>query len=218
MARFDLVIYDLDGTLVDSKLDLAHAVNAAREHMGLGPLDHELIGSYVGNGAPILMRRAMGPDTSEEDLQRALEFFLGYYGEHCLDYTTLYQGVSDSLARLSEAGVKQAVLTNKPVRVSKTIIQGLGVHPYLFQVYGGNSFQQKKPDPIGIHTLIAEAGAVPDRTLMVGDSSVDMQTARNAGVRAAGCVWGFQPESVLTDPPDWVIEEMREILPVVLSS
>ena len=212
---FDLVIFDLDGTLIDSKLDLAHAVNATRAHMRMGPLEHEIIYSYVGNGAPVLMRRALGPDASEAEVQTALEHFLAYYREHKLDYTHLYPGVTEALESLASRKVSMAVLTNKPVNVSKAIVDGLGVGEYFFQVYGGNSFEQKKPDPIGIVTLCEEAGVAQARTLMVGDSSVDIQTARNARVPAVGCTWGFQPESLVTHPPDWLIENMRELPGIV---
>lgn len=210
-TAFELVIYDLDGTLIDSKLDLAHSVNATRAHMGLGPLDHEVIYSYVGNGAPVLMRRAMGPEASDAQVQTALEFFLAWYRDHKLDYTQLYPGVQDALDALQSSGVKQAVLTNKPVNISRAILVGLGVSRYFFQIYGGNSFEQKKPHPAGIDALLTESGVRREQTMMVGDSSVDIQTARNARVACVGCTWGFQPESLVTDPPDWMIESMTEL-------
>jgi phosphoglycolate phosphatase len=214
-AQHDLVIFDLDGTLIDSKLDLAHAVNATRAWMRLGPLDIETISSYVGNGAPLLIRRVLGPDAPEPDVERALDFFLQYYREHPLDFTTLYPGVRETLEGLSSDGVKLAVLTNKPVRISGVIVEGLGVAQHFFRIYGGNSFEQKKPHPVGIHTLMEEAGAEPARTLMVGDSSVDIKTARNAGVGSVGCTWGFQPEGLVAEPPDYLIENMTELLTIV---
>src|ERR1051326_2749207 len=110
----DLLIFDLDGTLIDSKLDLAHAVNATRAHMGLAALDHERVYSYVGNGAPVLIRRALGEQATEPQVQEALEFFLEYYRDHYLDYTTLYPGVRESLDRLRDAGKRLAGLTKKP--------------------------------------------------------------------------------------------------------
>ena len=207
----DLVIFDLDGTLVDSKLDLAHAVNATRAHMGLSPLEHELIYSYVGNGAPVLMRRAMGPDAPEEEVERALEFFLAYYREHMLDYTVLYPGVRETLEKLDNGKRMLAVLTNKPVRISVGILDGLGVGSHFFRVYGGNSFEQKKPHPIGVETLLRESGARKEQALMVGDSAVDIRTARNAGIMSCGVTYGFQPESLQTDPPDFLIERMDHI-------
>lgn len=211
-----LLIFDLDGTLIDSKLDLANAVNAAREYMGLGPITNELVYSYVGNGAPVLLRRAMGPEMAQADVDRALGFFLTYYNDHCLENTVLYPGVENALARYRERGLKMAVLTNKPVRISRVIIDGLGQHENFFQVYGGNSFEQKKPHPIGIEALMLEAGAERESTLMVGDSGVDIRTARNAGVACAGVTWGFQPESLDEDPPDLLIHRMEELTSWIL--
>src|SRR5580692_10392560 len=190
----DLLIFDLDGTLIDSRLDLAHAVNATRTHMGMTPLAFERVYSYVGNGAPVLIRRALGEQATEAEVQEGLEFFLEYYREHDLDYTTLYPGVREALDRLRAAGKKMAVLTNKPVRMSRNIVNGLGVAEFFFQVYGGNSFEFKKPNPMGVEALIAEAGLSKDRAMMVGDSSVDIETARNAGIASCGVTYGFQPE------------------------
>jgi phosphoglycolate phosphatase len=208
----DLIIFDLDGTLIDSKLDLAHAVNATRGMRGLGPLDHEIIYSYVGNGAPVLIRRAIGPEASEEELQRALKFFLSYYQEHRLDYTVLYPGVQATLNALQSVGAKMAVLTNKPVRISKAILEGLGVGSHFFRVYGGNSFEQKKPHPIGVDTLLLETATDRSRALMVGDSAVDIQTARNASIASCGVTYGFQPETLVTHPPDYLIDRMEQLL------
>lgn len=211
----DLLIFDLDGTLIDSKLDLAHAVNATRAHLGLPALEHEIVYSYVGNGAPVLIRRSLGPDASEEDVERALAFFLAYYREHMLDYTVLYPGVRETLEKLDNGERRLAVLTNKPVRISNAILDGLGVGRHFFRVYGGNSFDKKKPHPVGIETLLREAGARKDRTLMVGDSAVDVQTARNAGIPCCGVTYGFQPEGMQTDPPDYLIERMDQIFTLV---
>jgi phosphoglycolate phosphatase len=213
----NLLIFDLDGTLIDSKLDLVHSVNAARGLMNLGPISEELVSSYVGNGAPILMRRALGLEASEADVRRALEYFLGYYRAHMLDNTRLYPGVREALDRLHEADAKMAVLTNKPVRFSRELVKGLGLQQHFFQVYGGNSFEQKKPDPIGIERLLGESGVARERTIMVGDSGVDIRTARNAQVTACGVSYGFQPESFLEDPPDIVVDNMTELADYVLS-
>jgi phosphoglycolate phosphatase len=207
----DLLIFDLDGTLVDSKLDLAQAVNATRSHMGMSPLDNERVYSYVGNGAPVLIRRAMGAQATEPEVQEALEFFLEYYREHYLDYTTLYPGVREALDRLSAAGKRMAVLTNKPVRISRAILEGLGVAGHFFQIYGGNSFDLKKPDPVGVAALIKETGIPADRCLMIGDSSVDIQTARNAGVASCGVTYGFQPETLADPAPDRLVDRLEEL-------
>ncbi|HLH40007.1 MAG TPA: HAD-IA family hydrolase [Bryobacteraceae bacterium] len=205
-----LLIFDLDGTLIDSKRDLADSVNATRAWAGLAPLPDEIVSSYVGNGAPMLIRRAF-PGASEADLARYLAYFLDYYREHMLDATVLYPGVREALDRLHAAGIPLAVLTNKPVRFSERLIEGLGLAPHFFRVYGGNSFEEKKPHPAGIHLLVNEAGADRDSTYMVGDSAVDVQTARNAGVRACGVSWGFRPETFLEAPPDLIIDDMRTL-------
>ena len=205
-----LLIFDLDGTLIDSRLDLANAVNATRAEMGKGPLDHSLVFSYVGNGAPVLMRKAMGPDASDEEVKRSLEFFLDYYRDHAVDDTHLYPGVRESLEQFHAAGIQLAVLTNKPVRISEAIMKTMGIDSMLFRVYGGNSFEQKKPHPVGVDTLRAEAGVAAEHTWMVGDSIVDMKTARNAVVNSCGVTYGFQPETLHECPPDLLVDRMED--------
>ena len=215
---FDLLIFDLDGTLIDSRLDLANAVNATRRHMGMATLDNERVYSYVGNGAAVLIRRALGDQATEAEVQEALEYFLEYYREHDLDFTTLYPGVHESLDRLAGAQKKMAVLTNKPVRVSQAIVQGLGVAHHFFRVYGGNSFEFKKPSSVGIEVLMEQAEVSRERTLMVGDSSVDVETARNARIACCGVTYGFQPESLDITPPDIKVDSMEQMVDWVLGT
>lgn len=212
-----LVIFDLDGTLIDSKLDIAHAVNASMSYVGYPTLTLEQISSYVGDGAPVLISRALGPNASEELQARTLDYFIQYYAEHKIDYTTLYPGVRETLAELHRRDFALAVLTNKPVRISQAILDALDLAPLFRQVYGGNSFPQKKPDPIGITTLADELGVPLNQTTMVGDSDVDIQTAKNAGVRSVGVTFGFKPESLTRTPPDYLIHAMPELLPIVLN-
>ena len=207
----ELLIFDLDGTLIDSRIDLANAVNAARGHMGLSPLADEVVASYVGNGAPVLVRRAMGPDASEPDIQAALAFFLEYYADHALQYTTLYPGVREALQRLHDAGKQLAVLTNKPLVMTRTILDGLGIGSHFFRLYGGDSFPHHKPHPIGIESLMREAAVERGATMMVGDSSVDIQTARNAGVAACGVTYGFRPESLASAAPDVLVDNLEQL-------
>jgi phosphoglycolate phosphatase len=214
--RRDLLIFDLDGTLVDSKRDLVDSVNATRIWHGLEALPDDVVASYVGNGAPMLIRRAF-PGASEDELDRLHRHFLTYYRDHMLDATVPYPGVVEALHVLHSADVPMAVLTNKPVRFSVRMIEGLGLEAYFFRVYGGNSLDAKKPDPIGIRLLIEESGADPARTVMVGDSAVDIRTARAAGVRACGVSWGIQPETFLADPPDFVIDDLGELAKMVVA-
>ena len=217
LARIRRGIFDLDGTLIDSQQDLVNSVNATRTWMGLPALDDHLVASYVGNGAPVLIRRALGDEASQDDVDRALEHFLAHYREHMLDHTKLYPGVRESLDMLKDRGLNMAVLTNKPVRFSQLLVEGLGLASHFDRVYGGNSFpDRKKPDPIGIETLRAEVGAEKEATLMVGDSAVDVKTARNAGVLVAGVTFGFQPESFEDDPPDLLIDRMEHLAAMIV--
>ena len=212
----NLLIFDLDGTLIDSSRDLANSVNATRAHLGLAPIENEIVYSYVGNGAPVLIRKALGPAYADDAVESALQYFLSYYREHMLDYTTLYPGMRELLDQFHAARIKMAVLTNKPVRFSQAIVDGLGLAGHFERVYGGNSFEQKKPHPIGIETLMAECGAARADTAMIGDSSVDVQTARNASVTAYGVTWGFQPETFAAYPPDFLIDRPQELVDRVI--
>jgi phosphoglycolate phosphatase len=202
--------------LIDSKLDLVHSVNATRKHMGFDPLPHELIFSYVGDGAPMLIRRSL-PDVTEQECAHALEFFIHYYHDHRLDHTRLYPGVEDTLRALDRAGIRLAVLTNKPVRISTAIVEGLGLADLFFSILGGNSFDKKKPDPIGILHLLGESGAAKERSLMVGDSSVDIQTAVNAGVASCGVTYGFRPATLAEPSPTFLIDRFDELSGIAIS-
>lgn len=208
----ELFIFDLDGTLIDSKRDIVEAVNAARAQMGLAGLAPETIASYVGNGAPVLMQKAMGVNATQAMVSEALARFLDYYHRNPLVYTELYPGVREALDGLAEKGKKLAVLTNKPEVITNQIVEGLKLNNHFFRCYGGDSLLERKPDPLGIEKLMEECGATTAETLMVGDSYVDIRTARNARVAACGVSYGFQPESLLADPPDFMIDDMRELL------
>ncbi len=190
---FDLFVFDLDGTLIDSKLDLALAVNAVRANAGMTPLAHETVYSYVGNGAPVLIRRSLGTDAPSNLIEEGLQFFYTYYREHMLDNTGLYPGVRDTLDKLLEQGKQMAVLTNKPVRFSEGIIEGLGLAGHFRRVYGGNSFESKKPDPEGLNLLMEELSVPRPQTLMVGDSAVDIRAALGAGVPSILVSFGYCP-------------------------
>ncbi len=208
---FELLVFDLDGTLIDSELDLAHSVNAVRASMGLDRLEIPVIATYVGDGAPMLIRRALGPDASDSAVEQGLAFFLRYYGEHMLDNTVLYPGVAESLDAFRAAGLQMAVLTNKPERFSQRIISGLELDDHFFAIFGGNTFETKKPDPEGLLKLIDQAGASRETTLMVGDSSVDILTARNGGTASCGVTYGLRPESLDQHPPDMLVDSMPEL-------
>ena len=218
--RIRLLVFDLDGTLIDSRLDLIHSVNATMRHIGRSELEDDVIASYVGDGAPALVRRALGNtalgNTEDEALFRAaLEYFLGYYRLHKLDHTTVYDGIPETLARLAEAsnGKRRlmAVLSNKPVNPSRDIVRALGLGDFFVRVYGGNSFTAKKPDPLGVQTILQETGVAAADALIIGDSSIDVLTGRNAGLWTCGVMYGFAPHSLDEVPPDVLVESAREL-------
>jgi phosphoglycolate phosphatase len=208
-----VLVFDLDGTLIDSALDLALAVAATLDFMKRPAIPHEIIYSYVGNGAPTLIRKVLGPDATEEDCQRGLEHFLGYYREHMLDNTVTYPGVREGLAALSH--FPMAVLTNKPVRFSERILDGLGLSSYFKFVYGGNSFERKKPDPMGMQILLEGFGVTAREAMMIGDSEVDVQTARNANTWACGVTYGLGSDRLAQHPPDVLLDSLMELPPLL---
>jgi phosphoglycolate phosphatase len=209
-----LLVFDLDGTLIDSGIDLCNSVNATLAHFGKSELPEAVIASYIGDGASLLVRRAFGDPEGdihdEEYVTEALTFFLDYYRIHKLDYTFLYPGVLESLKaiRAAHPEMLMAVLTNKPVNPSRDICEHFGLSHFFFQNYGGNSFHTKKPDPHGLESLVAEASAIagyaitPAETIMIGDTDVDVITARNCGARSIGCTFGLKPHSLADAPPD----------------
>ena len=224
VEQLKLLVFDLDGTLIDSAQDLCNSVNAALREFNLGPLPDPVIAGFVGNGAPMLMRRSLALAGSvdlgriDEDLfSKAYAFFLQYYREHKLDFTYAYEGVLGALKSLHELHDapggrprSMAVLTNKPVRPARGICEGLGLAGYFLHIYGGDSFPVKKPDPLGLRSLMEETGATPAETVMIGDSKVDVETAHNAGAWSVGCAFGFGPQNLMDTPPDVLVDTAAE--------
>lgn len=210
--RIKLLVFDLDGTLIDSRLDLVNSVNAMLQHLGRPALPPEVIASYVGDGAPMLVRRALGDPDDGAYFHGALRFFLDFYREHKLDHTYVYAGIREALRELRTDGRQMAVLTNKPVVPSRQIVEALGLSDFFVQVYGGNSFHTKKPDPLGVRTLLEEAAARPDEAVIVGDSDVDVLTGRNASLWTVGVTYGFSPHSLEGAPPDVLVHSPAELM------
>jgi phosphoglycolate phosphatase len=203
------LVFDLDGTLIDSKLDLVLSMNATLVQLGRKPLEHEQIASYVGGGVLLLVKRALGEGASDEEVENAIIFFLDYYRAHMLDNTLPYPGVRECLDALR--GRSLAVLTNKPVKFSEAIIAGLNMSDYFRFVYGGNSFEKKKPDPIGLDTLLSDFDLAPRELMMVGDSEVDVQTARNAGTLACGVTYGLGSARITQSEPDLLLDNLADL-------
>ena len=221
-----LLVFDLDGTLIDSSEDLCAAVNAALVSVGRASLPPARIAAFIGDGAATLVRRAIAATAVSETSNRAealfddcFAFFLQFYRTHKLDTTTAYPGVKESLSamRSSRPDLLMAVLTNKPVNPSREICAALGLAPFFFANYGGNSFATKKPEPEGLLKIMQEAkailashGADPDSLLpsgvvMIGDSEVDVLVGRACGARTVGCGYGLAPESLVRTVPDHMV-------------
>jgi len=221
----DLLVFDLDGTLIDSQQDLANAVNATLHFLKRPSLEHAQIADFIGDGVAMLVQRALAATGTmkESALAQAIPFFLDYYREHNLDFTYAYPGVISELKRIRESSptLPMAVLTNKPYRPSRVICDGLGLSEFFFANYGGDSFPTKKPNPEGMHALIEEAAQLlgkpirPERTVLIGDSHVDIATARNAGVFSIGCSYGLAPEKLREAGPDALVHHPSEWLSTI---
>jgi len=203
------LVFDLDGTLIDSKLDLVNSVNATLCEMKREALPNDVVASYVGSGAPVLIRRSLGGNPSEEELKRALAFFLVHYEENKLAHTRLYPRVAETLADLKS--LPMSVLTNKPEKISVRILEGLGVAQYFRSIYGGNSFETKKPDPMGARKILSEFGLDGRDAAMVGDSEVDVQTARNADMPSVIVNFGFGVHDRTAHPADVYIDRFEQL-------
>lgn len=214
VEQIRLLIFDLDGTLVDSRVDLTNSVNAMLRKYGRAELPCDLIATYIGDGAPMLVRRALGDPDDQQYVEDALFYFMTYYRQHKLDNTYVYPGVKKSLESIRAArngDIKMAVLSNKPVIPSRAIVEALGLGGFFFQIYGGNSFPTKKPDPRGAMELLQEAAVMPEQAVMIGDSANDVLTAQNAGMYSVGVTYGLAPASLTEVSPDIVLDCPDEI-------
>ena len=203
-------IFDLDGTLIDSRMDLVNSVNAMLAEIGRAQLPADLIASYVGHGAPQLIAKTLGPDPAEEQRAEALSVFLRHYDEQKLLLTRPYPSVIEGLQALN--GMPTAMLSNKPTKMSLEILEGLGLARFFRVMYGGDSFATKKPDPGGALTILEDLGALPSESAMVGDSDVDVQTARNAGMYAINVTYGFGQHDRTACPADLYIHSLTELV------
>ena len=185
-----LVVFDLDGTLIDSRQDLADAANALIVERGGSPVPVDAVTGMVGEGAALLVRRALTAAGLEANLDTDLARFLALYDDRLLAHTTLYPGTAEALERIARDAT-MAVLTNKPQRPTEAILRGVNVSGYFAQVIGGDTPFGRKPDPAGLRHIMSSAGASPDETIFVGDSAIDLRTARAAGVPICLVKYGF---------------------------
>lgn len=213
-CRYSFVLLDLDGTLVDTGADLVASTNHVRESFGLEPLGAGTVEHLVGDGARALVARALGPDRQplhDEGLRR----FLAHYADHCLDHSAPYPGIVEAIDELRALDVRLAVLTNKSEALARKVLEGLGLLRRFVGLVGGDTFPGRKPDPCGLEHLRAAGGVAPGRCLMVGDSEIDVRTARAGSVAVCGVLWGFAPERVIAAAPDHLVADAASLVRVI---
>jgi phosphoglycolate phosphatase len=211
IRRFDAVIWDLDGTLVETRQDITTAVNLLLADRGLPRMSVGEVSAHVGHGAPSLISvclRERGVTRMEQsDLEQAYESFRIHYRDHMLDESAPYPGVPELLERLHTAGVAMGVITNKPEELSRQLVEGLGLSRFFVGLLGGDSLSERKPSPVPLLHMQKKLGAGDHRCVMVGDMIIDVKAARAAGLPAAAVAWGFSPrEKLLSAAPDLLAE------------
>ncbi|HLU48681.1 MAG TPA: HAD-IA family hydrolase [Planctomycetota bacterium] len=208
----DLFVFDLDGTLVDSLDDIAASVNRVRRARRLEPLDRDQVRDYVGHGVRRLIERSFGPDLTPEIVAGALEDFLSDYAVNATVATRPYPGVERALAELHSGGKALAVLTNKPAAIAREILEKLDLARFFFFTGGGDTWPERKPHPRGLIEIARQAGVPIGRTVLVGDTAVDVDTARAAGASVAGVTYGFRPDEIRASRPDIIVDSLEELL------
>jgi phosphoglycolate phosphatase len=203
VISIDALVYDLDGTLIDSKLDLALSVNAALADAGWPPKPVDLIATYVGDGIEVMLARAF-EDASPAVLEHALQFYRAHYRAHCLDHTRLFPGVQATIEHFRPKG--QAVVSNKPTSFTRLILHGLGLDAWLPVQIGGDAVGALKPDPAPVLAALAQLGVAAERAVMVGDGLTDLVAGRRAGLQTCAVTYGLSDRATLAAgrPDHWI--------------
>lgn len=211
VREIDLVIFDLDGTLIDSSDDIAWAANRTLLHMGHKEMDLEAIKEGIGWGVKTLLERLM-PDEGPERIEDGRKRFLEYYWEHLTVKTTLYPGVKETIAYFRGINKKMAIVTNKPVRFTERILEEFGLGESFSMVLGGDSLTNRKPHPEPVERVIETLGAARERTVIVGDSPVDCETGKRAGIMTIGVEYGFRGREELKEAGcDILIKQFHDL-------
>ncbi len=214
MPKFNTIIFDLDGTLIDSKKDIANAVNWTLQELKLPLIDDDTIYEFVGHGVMPLIEQSVAAAGGSIDMPKALSLFKQRYLAHCLDHTILFEGVDKILA--STRDIPNFVVTNKSLNFTLSILDGLNISSFFHGVYGGDGPQPKKPDPTVVYDILKITGSSPDKTIIVGDSHVDIETGKNAGIQTCGVYYGFRPRQELADSKaHYFAENPQELLKIL---
>ena len=214
MARFQHLIFDLDGTLVDTRADLAAAANFMLERFGLPPQSVGQVSAYIGQGAHVLVERVFGPEYAHLSAA-GFAVFMRYYAQHLVDQSVVYPGIIRVLSTAQARGAVLSVLTNKPEAASRAILSGLGLTPFFAVLVGGDTLPVTKPDPSGVWHLQRVTDMPLAQTVLIGDSSTDMKTGRAAGIMTCGVGWGFGAEGLAECAPDFVVDSAEDLLAVL---
>lgn len=211
--KIKLVVFDLDGTLVDSKYDLTDAVNFTRKQYDFNPLSVDKVASYLGSGIVALVKSVL-PELDDGQLKVAVKTFMNFYGEHLLDKTKFYKDIDTVLAELNS--FKKVVLSNKTELFSKKIIEYLNLKQYFVQVYGGDSFKEKKPNPLPIYEIMKKFSLNKENVVMVGDGANDILVAKNAGIKVIGTLYGYSSLEQLKEyKADYIAETPKDITDII---
>jgi phosphoglycolate phosphatase len=209
------VIFDLDGTLIDSKKDISAAANAARVHFGMPSLHLETVTGYIGWGIENLVRKALETEDPAR-LSEGLEILKAYYRDHCVDHTVVFPGVRELLGALSKRGLKLGLVSNKPHEFTLLTLQKLGLNSYFSVALGADAVPNKKPHPEPLLTALERMGVPPSQAVMIGDSPVDVQAARAAGMLVGLVSQGFvAKEHLVSAGPDWMVDSLLEFIDIL---
>ena len=210
--KAELLLFDFDGTLIDSKVDIATSVNLTLGELGLPQRSLEEIYSFVGDGVKRLLRLSVG-DGGEDRYEAALDLFRSHYLKHCVSTTRFYPGIDEVLKHYE--GRKKAIVTNKSPEYTQCIVAGLRANNLFQAVEGARDTTDLKPEPVMLHRVLAGLGVAPDRTVMIGDSTNDVRAAQAAGVKACAVGYGYgNRERVLALNPDFYCERPEDLLHV----
>ena len=208
------VVWDLDGTMVDSALDIAAALNQLLTEERLPELEDERIRNMIGEGVPTLIQRGLAAHdetADEQQLGRLVQRFLEIYSASATNRTRLFPGVREVLATLGDAGIRQAVCTNKPEAITRQVLADLDIATHFDVVIGGDTLPRNKPDPLPLRTTLQRLGMSPEQSLMVGDSAIDVLTAHAAGVDVAFVTFGYGPPPSKPQLADFLVDDVAEI-------